>query len=265
MHSEQWFKSIKCFKGGNWRLRKVLLPSVLPCFFICVCVCVCGGLHTTVSVPDSIICSIFTSHSPVSQSNPYICCFGFILCGSNFWNSFFSYPYLQSSQNSYCFLMVTFLFKSCFWHLLPTVLSYLLLDVALCVFGFWNSWSKNWPWTPDHWISRPFSSHLMDVVSQGFFPCTVVSGHFCELLHLSHEKSFQNRIAFDDRSTVAYFILLTVVKFFAEFSSYVFFEHPLYSSGYGRPSEWRYEISVSFSVHKKAEVIKTLWRSKTKY
>lgn len=178
---------------------------------------------------------------------------------------FFPYPYLQSSQDSYCFLMVTFLFKSCFWHLLPTVLSYLLLDVGLCVFGFWNSWSKNWPWTPDHWISRPFSSHLMDVVSQGFFPCTIVSGHFCELLHLSHEKSFQNRIAFDDRSTVAYFILLTVVKFFAEFSSYVFFEHPLYSSGYGRPSEWRYEISVSFSVHKKAEVIKTLWRSKTKY
>lgn len=87
MHSEQWFKSIKCFRGGNWRLRKVLLPSVLPCFFICVCVC--GGLHTTVSVPDSIVCSIFTSHPPVSQRNPYICCFGFILCGSNFWNSIF--------------------------------------------------------------------------------------------------------------------------------------------------------------------------------
>lgn len=60
-------------------------------------------------------------------------------------------------------------------------------------------------------------------------------------------------------STMACSILLTMIKFLVEFSSYVFSEHLLYSSGYDRPNERHCGISVSFIVHKKVEVIKNLW------
>lgn len=106
------------------------------------------------------------------------------------------------------------------------------------------------------WVYRPLPSHLMDAVSH--CPCTVVLG---TRLYISSfepclEKSYH---LLRYTSTMACSILLTMVKFFVEFSSYVLSEHLLYSSGYDRPSERHCGLSMSFIVYKKVEVIKNLW------